>query len=94
MNGQRAIFASFLGCVAIITYREIKTPMEGVPLPGMPTPSRFVGAGVAFGLLGLVAEFLSDKIAAVLAIGLFIGLAFQTAQTNVNTKKKSVNPAV
>jgi hypothetical protein len=87
VNGQRAIFGAFLGCVAIITYREIKTPMEGVPLPGLPTPSRFVGAGVAFGMLGLVSEFLSEKIAAVLAIGLFIGLAFQTAQNSVNTKK-------
>jgi hypothetical protein len=56
------------------------------PLP-VPPPYRYYGAGIAFGLLGIVGDIFNPKIATVIAVGLFIGLAFQTTQTV--TKKNS-----
>lgn len=78
MNGKAAIFASFFGAIAIITWRDFTEPDSGWPLP-TPPPYRYVGAGVAFGLLALVAEFVNEKVPAVIAIGLLVGLGFQTA---------------
>jgi len=63
----------------MITWRDIKNPPAGDPLP-LPMPSRYVGATVAFGLLGLVGEMFTDKIPAVLAVGLLVGMGFQQAQ--------------
>lgn len=80
MNTSAAIVGSFFCACAVITWRDIKTPDKAWPLPA-PPPYRYVGAGVAYGLLGLVGAFFSDRLAAVLAIGLLVGLTFQTAQS-------------
>ncbi len=62
MNPKAVILGSFVGSVAIITWRDFKNPDSNWPLP-VPPPYRYVGAGVAFGLLALVADTLNDKIA-------------------------------
>lgn len=80
MNSNAVILGSFVGSCAIITWREFKNPDPSWPIP-IPPPYRYIGAGVAFGLLALVADTLSDRIASVIAVGLLIGLAFQTAQS-------------
>ena len=78
MNPKAVILGSFVGTVALITYRDFVNPSPDWPLPA-PPPYRYVGAGVAFGLLALVADTLNDKIAAVLAFGLLVGMGMQTA---------------
>lgn len=87
MKGRAAIFAAFLGAVAIITWRDFTNRDPDWPLP-VPPPYRYVGAAVAFGMLSLVAEFVNEKVPAVLAMGLLVGLGFQTAQSG----KRSYNP--
>lgn len=78
-NGRSAVIGAFVGSVVIITWRELKKPSDSnAPLPA-PSPYRYVDAGVAYGLLALVADFFSDTVAGTLAVGLFIGLAMQTA---------------
>lgn len=79
MNGKAAIFGSFFGVVTLITWRDFVEPEAGQPLPA-PPPYRYVGAAVAFGLLALVAEFVNEKVPAVIAIGLLVGLGMQIAQ--------------
>lgn len=78
MNANAAILGSFVGAVAIITWRDFSNPNVQWPLPA-PPPYRYVGAGVAFGLLALVADTLDARIASTIAFGLLIGLAMQTA---------------
>jgi hypothetical protein len=84
MKGRAAIFAAFLGAVAIITWRDFTDRDPDWPLP-VPPPYRYVGAAVAFGMLSLVAEFVNEKVPAVLAMGLLVGLGFQTAQQGKRT---------
>jgi hypothetical protein len=79
MNPERAILASFLGACAIISWRDFTNPDPNWPLPA-PPPYRYVGAAVAFGLLAIFADTVSPKIGATLAVGLLVGLGFQTAQ--------------
>jgi len=79
MNPRAAILGCFVGSVAIITYRDFMNPDAEWPLPA-PPPYRYVSAGIAFGLLALVADTLSDRIASVLAFGLLLGLGVHTAQ--------------
>lgn len=85
MNPNGAILAAFVGSAAIITWRDFKGPDPEWPLPA-PPPYRYVGAGVAFGLLAIFAETVNPKIAAVLAVGLLVGLGFQTAQKKTENK--------
>lgn len=82
-DSQKVVLAAFVGSCAVIAWRDFKTPVKDAPLPA-PPPYRFVWAAVAFGMLGLFGEMVSGKIADVLAGGLFIGLAFQTAQSAKN----------
>lgn len=82
-NSRTAILGSFVAACAIITWRDIKNPDSSWPLP-VPPPYRYAGAGVAFGLLGLVGAFFNEKLAGVLAVGLVIGLGFQTAQQGIS----------
>lgn len=84
MNGKAVILGSFVGSIAIISWREFKNPDSSWPIP-IPPPYRYIGAGVAYGLLALVADTLNDQIAGIIAVGLFIGLAFQTAQKSANS---------
>jgi hypothetical protein len=91
MNGQNIVLGSFIGAVCIITWRDFKNPDPAWPLP-VPPPYRYVGAGVAFGLLAIVADTLNDKIAGTIAFGLLIGLAYQTASNP--TKNNSATGSV
>jgi hypothetical protein len=83
MNGPGVIFGCYIGAISIITWREFTNPNADWPMP-LPPPFRYVGASVAFGLLGLVGTVLDDRIASVIAIGLLIGLGFQTAQNKAS----------
>lgn len=85
-QGANVVLTAYLGSCAIITYREFKNPTKGAPLP-VPPPSKYVGAGIAFGMCGLLSEFIDPRVGGVLAVGLFVGLAFQTAQKTYSDSK-------
>lgn len=73
---NKIVVTSFLGAVAVITYRDFKNPGSDWPLGSVPPPSRYAWAGVAFGICALIADMVNVKIGAVIAAGLFVGLLF------------------
>lgn len=79
MNGKAVILGSFVGAVGIITFSAVSMPEKDWPIP-LPPPYRYLGAGISFGLLALLSEFVDEKLPGVLAIGLLIGLGMAEAQ--------------
>ena len=79
---NKATTGAFIGALAVITWREINNPPASAPLP-LPMPSRYVGAAIVFGILEFMSDIWNPKISDVLAIGLFLGLAINTAQTGI-----------
>lgn len=77
---DKIILGSYLGACAIITWRDFTHPDSNWPLPA-PPPYRYLWATVGFGLCYALALFTDDRIGEVLAGGLLLGLAFQTAAT-------------
>jgi hypothetical protein len=73
---ERTVIACFLGTIAFIIYRDFKTPDSSWPLGPVPPPYRFTYAGVIFGILLLVSDMLSPKVAGVVAIGVLVGTAY------------------
>lgn len=70
-DSSRLILAEFITATAIVTWDEVVTNGR------VPLPSRYLGAGLAFGILGLVAPVISDKLAATLGAGIILALLFQ-----------------
>lgn len=68
---NRLIVAEFGVTVAIVTYVEI------VKNGRVPLPSRYIGAGVAFGILGLLSPLISDRLAATLGLGIVLAVLYQ-----------------
>lgn len=86
-KGLRILSTLFLVNLAIITWSELKSSN---PSPiGWPRPSRYLGLGVAFSLLGIFSEIASSELAAVIGAGLTVGLIIQ----NVNSSASSNNAA-
>lgn len=77
MNTGKGVMASFIACLVLITYRDFKTPDSAWPLGPVPPPYRFTWAAVVFGILAIVSDMFSPKIATVVSIGVVIGLLFQ-----------------
>lgn len=76
MESDRAVLGCFIGVLALITYRDFKHPDPSWPLGPVPPPYRFTYAGVIFGILFVVADIWSTKIAGVVALGVLIGTMF------------------
>lgn len=72
MNANRVLVAEYLIAVSVAVVQEIRDGRM------WPRPSRFVGAGIAFGVLGLAAPFISDKLAAAFGAGLVLALAYNS----------------
>lgn len=72
-SGDKTFVIAFVGSVAIISWQEIHD-FQRVPIP-----SRFIGAGVAFGILA-VAEPVIGKLASTLAWGLLLALLYEQNQ--------------
>lgn len=68
---NRLIVAEFGVTVAVVTYVEI------VKNGRVPLPSRYIGAGVAFGILGLLSPLISDRLAATLGLGIVLTVLYQ-----------------
>lgn len=76
MDSDRAVLGCFIGVLALIVYRDFRQPDPNWPLGPVPPPYRFTYAGVIFGILFLVADIWSTKIAGVVALGVLIGTMF------------------
>ena len=76
MDSDKAVVGCFIGVLALIVYRDFKQPDDNWPLGPVPPPYRFTYAGVIFGILFMVADIWSTKIAGVVALGVLIGTMF------------------
>lgn len=74
--GNKAVLGSFIGVLALITYRDFRHPDPKWPLGPVPPPYRFTYAGVVFGLLVLVSDIWSEQIATVIAVGVLVGTLY------------------
>lgn len=72
---EKTVVACFIGTLAFIMYRDFKHPDPTWPLGPVPPPYRFTFAGVIFGILLLVSDMFSPRVAGVVAIGVLIGTA-------------------
>lgn len=107
MDSDRTVLGCLIGVLALIVYRDFKNPDPNWPLGPVPPPYRFTYAGVVFGILFLVADIWSPRIAGVVALGVLIGTMFsvvsgQSAAGGLKSnapgykagKTASANPAV
>lgn len=77
MNTDKIMFSSFFAALALITWRGFTHKESDWPLAS-PPPYQYVGAGMTFGILYLVSPLISEKLAATLAVGLLLALAYKT----------------
>lgn len=70
-RGRQILVTTFVLAVCIITYSEIHDQKR------MPLPSRYVSAGMVWGILGLLAAFFSPQIAAMFGVGMDLALIYQ-----------------
>lgn len=74
--GNRAVMSSFIGVLALITYRDFRHPDPSWPLGPVPPPYRFTYAAVVFGILAMVSDIWSPRLASVVAVGVLIGTLY------------------
>lgn len=86
MNGREVITGGFVVAVSVGAWQEITHPNPKNPLSPLPAPYRFAGAAMAYGLLALVADFIEERIAGMLAVGLTLGLLMNTFAKEVPGK--------
>lgn len=89
-TGRGILAASFVACVLIIGWKQVKAN------PGkLPTPQSFVFAGLVYGLLGLLEPVLSPQLTSTFGAGVAIALSIRatnshSADTNSPTSSPSV----
>lgn len=74
--GNKAVLACFMGVIALITYRDFKKPDSSWPLGPVPPPYRYTYSAVVFGIIAMVSDIWSEKIATVVASGVLIGVMY------------------
>lgn len=70
-QGRSLLIGAFIIAIIMVCWDEIT--VKKVP----PRPARFVGAGVAFGLLGLAAPVISYRLAGLFAVGFALTLMYK-----------------
>lgn len=70
-TGRSILLATFLAALATLTWSEAHKYQV------VPRPSRYVGAAVAWGILGFLAPAVSYRLAAMFGIGLYLALLYQ-----------------
>lgn len=65
-----------MGVIALITYRDFKTPDPNWPLGPVPPPYRYTYSAVVFGIIAMVSDIWSEQIATVVASGVLIGMLY------------------
>jgi hypothetical protein len=74
---NKGVMASFMACLILVTYRDFKKPDSSWPLGPVPPPYRYTWTAVVFGLLAMVSDLFSPKIATVIAVGVLTGLLYE-----------------
>lgn len=74
--GNKGVIASFIGVLILITYRDFKHPDSSWPLGPVPPPYRYTWSAVVFGIIALVSDLWSPRIATVVASGVLIGVLY------------------
>jgi len=74
--GNKAVLGSFIGVLALITYRDFMHPDSSWPLGPVPPPYRYTYSAVVFGMLALVSDIWSEKVATVVAVGVLVGTLY------------------
>jgi hypothetical protein len=85
MMTDKTVMGCFIGVLALITYRDFKQADKNWPLGPVPPPYRYTFAGVVFGILFLVSDIFSSKIAGVVALGVLIGMMFSVTSGQKST---------
>lgn len=76
MDSDKTVLGCMIGVLSLIVYRDFKKPDSSWPLGPVPPPYRFFYAGVIFGILFMVADIWSPRIAGVVALGVLIGTMY------------------
>lgn len=76
MGSNRAVLGCFMGVIALITYRDFRHPDATWPLGPVPPPYRFTYAAVVFGLITILSNVWSPRIATIIASGVLIGTLY------------------
>lgn len=85
MNTDKTVLGCFVGVIALIVYRDFKQPDKNWPLGPVPPPYRFTYAGVIFGILFIVSDIWSPRIAGVVALGVLVGMMFSVTSGQSST---------
>lgn len=92
--GNRAVLACFLGVLALITYRDFKKPDSSWPLGPVPPPYRYTYSAVVFGIIAMVSDIWSERIATVVASGVLIGVLYSVVSgQSASAGLKSLAPS-
>lgn len=96
---DRTVLGCMIGVIALIVYRDFKKPDKTWPLGPVPPPYRFTYAGVIFGILFLVSDIWSPRIAGVVALGVLIGTMYsvvsgQSATAGLQSKAPGYKPGI
>ena len=83
MNG---LVATFIAAIGILAWDEVNIEKR------VPMPSKFVYAGIVWGVLGIVAELGAPEIAFIFAVGILLSMGyvyFQSPRRTVDTASMS-----
>lgn len=70
MNPHRILVAMFVIAVTLVTFREINVEQR------MPLPRKYAAAAIVFFLLGVIDMMGASQLAATLAVGVVLAMAF------------------
>lgn len=76
--GRQILLATFIGAVFTLTWSEVGKNKV------VPRPARYVGAGMTWGILGLISPIISYRLAAMFGVGLYLALLYQYFNPNGN----------
>jgi len=73
-RGREILLITFMFAIGMVTWTEIHVNKTA------PRPSRFVGAGMVWGILGLIAPLISYQVVAMFGIGMDLALLYNYYQ--------------
>lgn len=73
--GRSTLLVSFFLALAIVSYQEIHDAKV------MPRPRRYISAGMVYGILGVLAPFISYQLAGLFGVGMILALVYQHYQS-------------
>lgn len=77
-TGKGLLVTSFIATIGVITWREIKTNKR------VPLPSRYVGASVAFAMLGIAEPIISPELASILGAAIVMAVTVRGKASATN----------